>query len=133
MNMMFLTHIQFYINLSVKPLLRKWKRVIEELLDPQVKCNSSYTDQVARMIDVVVAYVTSEEYRRPSIGEIVAILKGEVELVLSRRRKSSYFGNGYVIDYYHQLQETNNEMKSQLALTMLRVLECEDDDFLYGH
>ena len=114
-------------------MLRKGQGAIEELLDPQVKYNSSYTDQMVRMIDAASVCVTSEESRRPSIGEIVAILKGEVEHVLSRRRKSGYFGNGYVIDYYHQLQETNNEMKSQLALTMLRVLECEDDDFLYGH
>ena len=49
----------------------------------------------------------------------------------SRRRKSGYFGNGYVIDYYPQLQETNNEMKSHLALAMLGVPECEDDDFVY--
>ncbi|KAG4955173.1 Proline-rich receptor-like protein kinase PERK13 [Glycine soja] len=116
-----------------KPLLRKGKGAIEELLDSQVKYNLSYTDQMARMIDAAAACVTSEESRRPSIGEIVAILKGEVEPVLSRRRKSGYFGNGYVIDYYPQLQETNNEMKSHLALAMLGVSECEDDDFLYGH
>ncbi|KAL5125337.1 Proline-rich receptor-like protein kinase PERK13 [Glycine soja] len=114
-----------------KPLLRKGKGAIEELLDPQVKYNSSYTDQMVRMIDAASVCVTSEESRRPSIGEIVAILKGEVEHVLSRRRKSGYFGNGYMIDNYPKLQETNNEMKSHLALAMLGVPECEDDDFVY--
>ena len=37
----------------------------------------------------------------------------------------------YMIDNYPKLQETNNEMKSHLALAMLGVPECEDDDFLY--
>jgi len=110
-------------------LLRKGKGALEELLDPQVKYNSSYTDQMARMVDAAAACVTNEESRRPSIGEIVAILKGEVEPVFSRRRKSGYLGNGFVIDYYPQ---TNNEMKSHLALAMLGVPECEDDDFLYS-
>ncbi|CAJ1970835.1 unnamed protein product [Sphenostylis stenocarpa] len=114
-----------------KPLLRKGKGAIEDLLDPQVKYNSSYTDQMARMVDAAAACVTNEESRRPSIGEIVAILKGEVEPVLSRRRKSGYLGNGFLIDYYPQLQQTNNEMKSHLALAMLGVPECEDEDFLY--
>ena len=88
---------------------------------------------MARMVDAATICVISEESRRPSIGEIVAILKGEVEHVLSRRRKSGYFGNGYMIDNYPKLQETNNEMKSHLALPMLGVLGCEDNDFLYGH
>lgn len=119
--------------LWAKPLLRKGKGAIEELLDPQLKYNLRYTDQMVRMVDAAAACLTNEESRRPSIGEVVAILKGEVEPVLSRRRKSGYFGNGYVIDYYPQLQQTNNnEMKSHLALAMLGVPECEDDDFLYG-
>ena len=79
-------------------MLRKGKGAIEELLDPQVKYNSSYTDQMVRMIDAASVCVTSEESRRPSIGKIVAILKGQVESILSRRRKCSYFGNGYVIN-----------------------------------
>ncbi|XP_020238810.1 serine/threonine-protein kinase PBS1 [Cajanus cajan] len=115
-----------------KPLLRKGKGAIEELLDPQVKYSLRYTDQMARMVDAAAACVTNEESRRPSIGEIVAILKGEVEPVFSRRRKSGYFGNGYVIDYYPQLQETNNEMKSHLALAMQGVPEYDEDDFLCG-
>ncbi|TKY56727.1 Proline-rich receptor protein kinase PERK13 [Spatholobus suberectus] len=118
--------------LWAKPLLRKGRGAIEELLDPQVKYSLRYTDQMANMVDAAAACVTNEESRRPSIGEIVAILKGEVEPVFSRRRKSGYFGNGYVIDYYPQLQQTNNEMKSHLALAMLGVPECEDDDFLCG-
>jgi len=56
---------------------------------------------MARMVDAATICVISEESRRPSIGEIVTILKAEVEPLLSRRRKFGYFGNGYVIDYYH--------------------------------
>ncbi|KAL2317232.1 hypothetical protein Fmac_031108 [Flemingia macrophylla] len=115
-----------------KPLLTKGKGAIEDLLDPQVKYSWRYTDQMARTVDAAAACVTSEESRRPSIGEILAILKGEVEPVLSRRRMSGYFGNGYMIDYYPQLHETNNEMKSHLALAMLGVPGYEEDDFPCG-
>ncbi|KAK7321503.1 hypothetical protein VNO77_32221 [Canavalia gladiata] len=115
--------------LWAKPLLKKGKGAIEELLDPQLKYKLRYSNQMARMVDAAAACVTNEESRRPSIHEILAILKGEVEPVFSRRRKSGYLGNGYLIDYYPQLQQTNNEMKSHLALAMLGVSECEDDDY----
>ncbi|KAK7300686.1 hypothetical protein RJT34_11534 [Clitoria ternatea] len=118
--------------LWAKPLLRKGRGAIEELLDPQLKYRLRYSNQMAQMIDAAAACVTNEESRRPSIHEILAILKGEVEPVFSRRRKSGYLGNGFLIDYYPQLQQSNNEMKSHLALAMLGVPECEDDDYLYG-
>jgi len=133
MNMVFLTRIQFYIHLQAKPLLRKGKWTIEELLDLQIKYNSSYTDQMARMVDATTACVTSEESRRPSIGKIVAILKGQVESILSRRRKCSYFGNGYVINLLPLVTRNKYWDEKYLALAMLGVPECEDDDFLYGH
>ncbi|XP_027329650.1 probable serine/threonine-protein kinase PBL7 [Abrus precatorius] len=121
--------------LWAKPLLKKGKGAIEELLDPQVKYKLRYSKQMARMVDAAAACVTSEESRRPSMHEILAILKGEIEPVLSKRRKSGYLGNGCLIDYYPQLQQTNNEMDSFLALAMLGVpeYEYEDGDYLYGH
>ena len=87
---------------------------------------------MGRMIEAAAACVTNEESRRPGIREIIAILKGEEEPLLSKRKKSSFLGNGCVIDCYSQLQQTNNEMKSHLALAMLGVAEFEDDDYLYG-
>ncbi|KAJ1376388.1 Serine/threonine-protein kinase, active site [Sesbania bispinosa] len=118
--------------LWAKPLLKKGKGAIEELLDPQLKYSLRYSDQMARMIDAAAACVTNEESRRPGIHEILAILKGEQEPVFSRRRKSGYLGNGFMIDCYPQLQQTNNEMKSYLALAMQGVQEYEDYDYLYG-
>lgn len=87
---------------------------------------------MGRMIEAAAACVTNEESRRPGIHEIIAILKGEEEPVSSKRKKSSFLGNGCVIDCYSQLQQTNNnEMKGHLALAMLGVSEFEDDDYLY--
>ncbi|KAL5076873.1 hypothetical protein RYX36_015857 [Vicia faba] len=117
--------------LWAKPYLQKGKGAIEELLDPQLKCNLRYSNQIGRMIEAAAVCVTTEESRRPGIREIIAILKGEEEPVFSRRRKSSFLGNGCVIDCYSQLQQSNSEMKSHLALAMLGVSEFEDDDYLY--
>lgn len=117
--------------LWAKPYLQKGKGAIEELLDPQLKCNLRFSNQIGRMIEAAAACVTNEESRRPSIHEIIAILKGEEEPVVSKRKKSSFLGNGCVIDCYSQLQQPNNEMKSHLALAMLGVSEFEDDDYLY--
>ncbi|KAI4307636.1 hypothetical protein L6164_030804 [Bauhinia variegata] len=118
--------------LWAKPLLQKGKGAIEELLDPYLKCSLRCSNQMARMIEAAAACVTNEESRRPGIHEIIAILKGEEEPILSRRKKSNFLGNGCVIDCHSQSQQTNNEMKSHLALAMLGVAELEDDDYLYG-
>ncbi|KAL6225887.1 hypothetical protein ACLB2K_004736 [Fragaria x ananassa] len=118
--------------LWAKPLLHKGKGAIEELLDPRLKCTLTNPNQIGRMIEAAAACITSEESRRPNIGEVVAILKGEEEPIYSKRKKSGFLGNGLVIDCYSQLQQTNSEMRSHLALAMLGVSELEDDDHLYG-
>lgn len=128
-----LTHIESDINLQAKPWLHKGKGAIEDLLDPQLKCSLKYSDQMARMIEAAAACITNEESRRPGIHEIIAIMKGEEEPVLSKRKKTGLLGNGLIIDCYPQLHQTNNEMKSHLALAMLGVSEFDDDDYyLYG-
>jgi hypothetical protein len=124
------TIIQSVIRLQAKPYLQKGKGAIEELLDPQLKCNLRFSNQIGRMIEAAAACVTNEESRRPGINEVIAILKGEEEPVFSKRKKSSFLGNGCVIDCYSQLQQSS-EMKSHLALAMLGVSEFEDDDYLY--
>ncbi|KAF4381947.1 hypothetical protein F8388_000641 [Cannabis sativa] len=116
--------------LWAKPLLCKGKGAIGELLDPRVKCTLKNSNQVARMIEAAAACVTSEESRRPAIGEIIAILKGEEQPFISKRKKSGFLGNGCVIDCYSQSQQTNSEMRSHLALAMLGVSEFEEDDHL---
>ncbi|CAJ2640789.1 unnamed protein product [Trifolium pratense] len=116
--------------LWAKPYLQKGKGAIEELIDPQLKCNLRYSNQIGRMIEAAAVCVTNEESRRPGIHEVIAILKGEEEPVFSKRKKSSFLGNGSVIDCYSQLQQSS-EMKSHLALAMLGVSEFEDDDYLY--
>ncbi|KAL1365358.1 hypothetical protein HN51_013395 [Arachis hypogaea] len=118
--------------LWAKPFLQKGKGAIDELLDPQLKCSLRFSNQIARMIEAAAASVTNEESRRPGIHEIIAILKGEEEPLFSKRKKSGFLGNGCVIDCYSQLEQTNNEMKSHLALAMLGVSEFEDEDYLYG-
>ncbi|OIV95635.1 hypothetical protein TanjilG_23866 [Lupinus angustifolius] len=118
--------------LWAKPFLQKGKGAVEELLDPQLKHSLRFSNQIDRLIEAAAACVSNEESGRPRINEIIAILKGEEEPVYSKRNKSGYLGNGCVVDCYSQLQQTNNEMKSHLALAMLGVSEFEDDDYLYS-
>lgn len=116
---------------QAKPFLQKGKEAIEDLLDPQLSCTIKSSNQICRMIEAATACVTNEESRRPGIKEIISILKGE-ELILSKRRKSSFGANGPVIDSYPQLLDTNTDIKGHLALAMLGVSEFEDDDYLFG-
>ncbi|GMY23905.1 probable serine/threonine-protein kinase PBL25 [Fagus crenata] len=112
--------------------MQKGKGVIEELLDPRLKCTSRNSNKIARMIEAAASCITNEESRRPSIAEIVAILKGEESPIFSKRKKSSFLGNGCAIDCYSQLHQTNSEMRSHLALAMLGVSEFEDDDHFFS-
>ncbi|KAH7556960.1 hypothetical protein JRO89_XS11G0018800 [Xanthoceras sorbifolium] len=114
--------------LWAKPLLHKGMAAVEELLDPRLKCTLRNTTQIARMIQAAAACISSEESRRPGIDEIIAILRGEEELIYSSRKKHNFSG---IIDCYPHLQQTNSEMTSHLALAMLGVSEFEDDDHLY--
>lgn len=120
--------INLVLFLQAKPLLQKGKGAIEELLDPRLKCNLKNSDKIAQMIEAAASCITNEESRRPGIGEVVAILKGEESPVVSKRKKSGFLGSGCVIDCYPHLQQTNSEMRSHLALAMLGVSELEDDD-----
>uniref|UniRef100_A0A2N9ED15 Protein kinase domain-containing protein n=1 Tax=Fagus sylvatica TaxID=28930 RepID=A0A2N9ED15_FAGSY len=101
--------------LWAKPLMQKGKGVIEELLDPRLKCTSRNSNKIARMIEAAASCITNEESRRPSIAEIVAILKGEESPIFSKRKKSSFLGNGCAIDCYSQLHQTNSEMRKSLS------------------
>ncbi|CAN1122787.1 Protein kinase STUNTED [Linum perenne] len=114
--------------LWAKPLLDKGKGAIEELLDPQIKCTLRNMSEITQMIQAAAACVSSEESRRPGIKEIIAILRGDEEASSSRKKSNLVAG---IIDRYPQLQQTNSEMKSHLALAMLGVSEFEDDDHLY--
>ncbi|CAN0913734.1 Protein kinase STUNTED [Linum grandiflorum] len=127
-----------------KPLLDKGKGAIEELLDPRITCTARNTSQITQMIRAAAACVSTEESRRPGMNEIVAILKGDDEetstltssssVVLSASassRKKSNLVAGIIDCYPYQLQHTNSELKSHLALAMLGVSEFEDDDHLY--
>ncbi|XP_028798491.1 probable serine/threonine-protein kinase PBL7, partial [Neltuma alba] len=118
--------------LWARPFLQKGKGAIEELLDPRLKRSLRFSNQMAQVIEAAAACVTNEESRRPGIQEIIAILRGQEERVLPKRKKSGLLGNGLVVDCYPQLHQTNNEMKRHLALAMLGVSEFEDDDYLYG-
>ncbi|KAJ6396458.1 hypothetical protein OIU77_021484 [Salix suchowensis] len=114
--------------LWAKPLLQKGKGAIEELLDPQLKCTLRNTNQITQMIQAAAASVSNEESRRPGINEIIGILRGEEQPIYSNRKKSNFSG---IIDCCPKLHQTKNEMNSHLALAMLGVSECEDDDHLY--
>ncbi|KAG8659768.1 hypothetical protein MANES_02G075200v8 [Manihot esculenta] len=113
--------------LWAKPLLQKGKGAITELLDPHLKCTSRKTTQITQMIQAAAACISNEESRRPSITEIIAILRGEEEPIYYNKKKSKISG---IIECYPQKQETKSEMSNHLALAMLGVSEFEDDDHL---
>ncbi|KAL3526970.1 hypothetical protein ACH5RR_011626 [Cinchona calisaya] len=110
-----------------KPLLQQGS--LEKLLDPRLKFTHKYSNRISHMVQAANACVHSEESRRPSIVEIVAILRGEKPNYLSRK-KATLAANSFVVDSYSQLQQTKSEMKSHLALAMLGVSEFEEDDHL---
>lgn len=114
--------------LWAKPILHRGMAAVEELLDPRLKCTSRNSAQIARVIQAAAACISSEESRRPGIDEIIAILRGEEELIYCTWKKHNFSG---IIDCYPQLQQTKSEMKSHLALAMLGVSEFEEDDHLY--
>ncbi|KAL4383265.1 hypothetical protein GQ457_15G015380 [Hibiscus cannabinus] len=114
--------------LWAKPLLHRGMAAVEELLDPRLKCTLKNSTQIARTIQAAAASISNEESRRPSIDEIISILRGEEEPFYSIKKKSNLSG---IVDCYSQLQHSRSEMKSHLALAMLGVSEFEDDDHFY--
>ncbi|KAE8662398.1 basic helix-loop-helix family protein [Hibiscus syriacus] len=114
--------------LWAKPLLHRGVAAVEELLDPRLKCTLKNSTQIARTIQAAAACLSNEESRRPSIDEIISILRGEEESFHSFRKKSNLSG---IVDCYSQLQHSKSEMKIHLASATLSVSEFEDDDQLY--
>lgn len=114
--------------LWAKPLIQQGP--LEKLLDPRLKFTHKHSNHISQMVQAASACVNSEESRRPSIDEIVAILRGAKSNSLNRKKATSA-ANNFVGDCYSQLQQTKSERKSHLALAMLGVSEFEEDDHLY--
>ncbi|GFQ00330.1 probable receptor-like serine/threonine-protein kinase at5g57670 [Phtheirospermum japonicum] len=105
-----------------KPLLQQGG--FEKLLDPRLKFTLKNTNQIARMVRAAAACLNNEP-RRPEMGEIVTILRGN-----ESRKKALLPVNTNVIDSNNELRRTKSEMNSHFALAMLGV-EFEDEDHLY--
>lgn len=102
----------------------------DKLVDPRLKFPFRKSKQVAWMIQAASACITVEETRRPSINEVIAILKGK-EPKITSKRKSLYPGQSGRLECYPQLQQSRSEIKSHLALAMSGLSEYEDEDHLY--
>lgn len=111
-----------------KPLLQQG--CVEKLLDPRLKFSQKYSNHVTQMVQAATACIHSEESRRPSINEIITILRGG-KANCSSRKRANLAGSSCVTECYPQLQQTKSEMRSHLALAMLGVAEFEDDEHLY--
>ncbi|KAK4747626.1 hypothetical protein SAY87_014212 [Trapa incisa] len=114
-----------------KPLLQKGAVAVPDLLDPNLECHMGNAQQILRMIQAAEACVNSEEFRRPGIDKVVAILRGIEEEEEGNgfisRKSSSFSVNGCVLDCYTQSQsQRKSELNSHLALAMLGVPEFED-------
>ncbi|KAI3430039.1 Protein kinase domain-containing protein [Psidium guajava] len=114
--------------LWAKPLLQKGVGAIQELLDPQLRHALRSSSQVLRLIQAAHACINSEESQRPPMDRIVAILRGKEEPSSLSRKGSAFVGNGCIIDFYSQLQQSKIDMDGHLALAMLGVPDFEDDD-----
>ncbi|XP_043702765.1 probable serine/threonine-protein kinase PBL7 [Telopea speciosissima] len=115
--------------LWAKPLLQQGGP-IRELLDPRIKLGQRDSNQLTQMIQAAAACIESEESKRPSINQVVAILLGD-DNYSSNKNVSAFSGNGCVVDCYPHLQQTKSEMRSHFALAMLGVTDLEEDDHLY--
>ncbi|KAL8476732.1 hypothetical protein ACS0TY_029149 [Phlomoides rotata] len=108
-----------------KPLLQQGG--VEKLIDPSLKFTQKNRNQIACMVRAATACINNES-RRPEMGEIVTILRGEESSGVSRK-KTLVSVNSNVVDSCTELQRTKSEMKSHFALAMLGV-EFEDDEYL---
>ncbi|PIA24939.1 hypothetical protein AQUCO_14200010v1 [Aquilegia coerulea] len=122
--------------LWAKPLLEKG--ATKELLDPRiklsthnVKIHTRNSKQMMQMVQAAAACINSEESCRPSINQVISILRGE-ENICSSRNKPAVTEYGFLDCYSHSHDlQTKNEMRSHFALAMLGVSDLEDDDNLY--
>ncbi|KAF5184524.1 Receptor-like kinase lip1 [Thalictrum thalictroides] len=122
--------------LWAKPLLEKG--AMKELLDPRIKLSTRNlkirtrnSRQMTQMVEAAAACINSEESCRPSIDQVISILRGE-ERICSSRNKPALTEYGFLDCYPHSHDlQTKNEMKSHFALAMLGVSDLEDDDNLY--
>ncbi|XP_042516824.1 probable serine/threonine-protein kinase PBL23 [Macadamia integrifolia] len=103
---------------------------IKELLDPTLTISPRDSNQLMKMIQAAGACIESEESRRPSINQIVAILQGD-ENYSSSSNISAPSRNDSIIDNYSHLQHKKSEMRSHFALAMLGVSDYEEDNHLY--
>lgn len=108
-----------------KPFLQQG--AVEGLIDPHIKLTRKNLKYVSMMVQAAGACIVSEEFRRPSIREIISVLTNE-QPKLSFRKNYSFPTHGAVADCYPQLQQTDSEMRNHLALAMLGVPEFELDD-----
>lgn len=113
--------------LWAKPLLQKGVGAVQELLDPHLGPTLRSSSQVLRLIQAAHVCINSEESQRPPMDHVVAILRGEEE-PSSLSRKA---GNGCIVDFYSQLQQSKTDMNGHLALAMLGVPDFEDDDHFF--
>ncbi|KAG6382338.1 hypothetical protein SASPL_157996 [Salvia splendens] len=105
-----------------KPLLQQGG--VEKLLDPRLVFTLKSTSQVTRMARAAAACINIES-RRPEMGEIVTILKGDESGALTRSKTLKNSMN----DSHFELLRTKSEMKNHFALAMLGV-DLDDEDSL---
>ncbi|KAG6392575.1 hypothetical protein SASPL_146799 [Salvia splendens] len=105
-----------------KPLLQQGG--VEKLLDPRLVFTLKSTSQVTRMARAAAACINNES-RRPEMGEIVTILKGDESGALTRSKTLKNSVN----DSHFELLRTKSEMKNHFALAMLGV-DLDDEDSL---
>ncbi|XP_058108177.1 probable serine/threonine-protein kinase PBL21 [Magnolia sinica] len=100
-----------------------------DLLDPQLKRGSYNKAQVVQMARAAAACLNTDESDRPTIDQVIAILRGDEH---STTRKPNLVTNGYGGHYprLHDAQ-TKCEMNSHLELAMMGVMDINVVDDKY--
>lgn len=109
--------------MKAKPLIREG--AVVELIDPRLNNLSCDLNQVARLAQAARSCLTSEESARPTIEQVVSLLRGREH---GTPAGVSYIPrNGSIRCYFQSCElQANNEMKNHIALAMLGVTDFEE-------
>lgn len=111
---------------QAKPLLRRGKGAVDELLDPRLRGGAVSRVKLCRMVRTAAACLREEEAARPTIGGAMGMLlqgEEEEEELTGGRRRAAVISS----DDGGNLQQAKSDMRGHLALAMLGVSDADED------
>ncbi|CAA6664897.1 unnamed protein product [Spirodela intermedia] len=108
-----------------KPLLRRGKVAVEELLDPRLKGGTVSWVKLCRMVRTAAACLSEEEAARPTIGGAMGMLlqgEAEEEELTGGGRRAAFSS-----DSDGDLRPAKSDMRGHLTLAMLGVSDADEE------